>query len=162
MSSYCFLLWPLLFSNVSPSPLSLRFGTFEMLSNPMRDATGRLDNTRSLLCGLGAGIAEAIVVVCPMETLKVSGAGCYYTFLFTVGSSFRLFLSTLIWINIGLIKKCFFSSRLRWSMTSVPSDLVTEASFTESARLSENRVREQDGSVSSEGLVFQWNIVVKY
>ncbi|KAA8586938.1 hypothetical protein FQN60_000774, partial [Etheostoma spectabile] len=47
------------------------FGTFEILSNPMRDATGRLDNTRSLLCGLGAGIAEAIMVVCPMETLKV-------------------------------------------------------------------------------------------
>lgn len=46
---------------------------FEILSNPMRDATGRLDNTRSLLCGLGAGIAEAIIVVCPMETLKVSG-----------------------------------------------------------------------------------------
>ncbi len=43
-----------------------------MLANPMRDATGRLDNTRSLVCGLGAGIAEAIVVVCPMETLKVS------------------------------------------------------------------------------------------
>ena len=40
----------------------------------MRDATGRLDNTRSLLCGLGAGIAEAVVVVCPMETLKVGGA----------------------------------------------------------------------------------------
>lgn len=51
-----------------------RFGTFEMLSNPMRDATGRLDNTRSLLCGLGAGIAEAILVVCPMETVKVGGA----------------------------------------------------------------------------------------
>lgn len=51
-----------------------RFGTFEMLSNPMRDATGRLDNTRSLLCGLGAGIAEAILVVCPMETVKVSRA----------------------------------------------------------------------------------------
>lgn len=45
---------------------------FEMLSNPMRDATGRLDNTRSLVCGLGAGVAEAIIVVCPMETLKVS------------------------------------------------------------------------------------------
>lgn len=44
---------------------------FEMLSNPMRDATGRLDNTRSLVCGLGAGVAEAIIVVCPMETLKV-------------------------------------------------------------------------------------------
>lgn len=52
----------------------LRFGTFEMLSNPMRDVTGRLDNTRSLLCGLGAGVAEAILVVCPMETVKVSGA----------------------------------------------------------------------------------------
>lgn len=38
----------------------------------MRDATGRLDNTRSLVCGLGAGVAEAIIVVCPMETLKVS------------------------------------------------------------------------------------------
>lgn len=45
-----------------------------MLSNPMRDATGRLDNTRSLVCGLGAGVAEAIVIVCPMETLKVGGA----------------------------------------------------------------------------------------
>lgn len=42
-----------------------------MLSNPMRDASGRLDNTRSLWCGLGAGIAEAVLVVCPMETLKV-------------------------------------------------------------------------------------------
>lgn len=42
----------------------------------MRDATGRLDNTRSLLCGLGAGIAEAILVVCPMETVKVGGARC--------------------------------------------------------------------------------------
>ncbi|XP_077361271.1 tricarboxylate transport protein A, mitochondrial isoform X2 [Festucalex cinctus] len=57
----------ILFLN-KPGP---RFGTFEILSNPMRDATGRLDNTRSLLCGLGAGIAEAIVIVCPMETLKV-------------------------------------------------------------------------------------------
>lgn len=50
-----------------------RFGTFEVLSNPMRDETGRLDNTRSLLCGLGAGITEAVLVVCPMETLKVGG-----------------------------------------------------------------------------------------
>ena len=59
--SYPFLLWTVI----------ARFGTFEVLSNPMRDDTGRLDNTRSLLCGLGAGIAEAVLVVCPMETLKV-------------------------------------------------------------------------------------------
>eukprot|EP00066_Takifugu_rubripes_P010876 XP_003979079.2 PREDICTED: tricarboxylate transport protein, mitochondrial-like [Takifugu rubripes] len=59
----------LLYGSIPKS--AVRFGTFEMLSNPMRDATGRLDNTRSLLCGLGAGIAEAILVVCPMETVKV-------------------------------------------------------------------------------------------
>lgn len=58
-----FKLWTFLYSS--------RFGTFEMLSNPMRDHTGRLDNKRSLLCGLGAGIAEAVLIVCPMETLKV-------------------------------------------------------------------------------------------
>lgn len=44
---------------------------FEFLSNHMRDAQGRLDSTRGLLCGLGAGVAEAVVVVCPMETVKV-------------------------------------------------------------------------------------------
>ena len=37
----------------------------------MRDTQGRLDSTRGLLCGLGAGVAEAMVVVCPMETIKV-------------------------------------------------------------------------------------------
>lgn len=44
---------------------------FEFLSNHMRDAQGRLDSSRGLLCGLGAGVAEAVVVVCPMETVKV-------------------------------------------------------------------------------------------
>ncbi|KAJ8266283.1 hypothetical protein GJAV_G00128650 [Gymnothorax javanicus] len=59
----------LLYGSIPKS--AVRFGTFELLSNPMRDANGRLDNTRSLLCGLGAGIAEAVLVVCPMETVKV-------------------------------------------------------------------------------------------
>lgn len=45
---------------------------FEFLSNKMRDESGKLDSTRGLLCGLGAGVAEAVVVVCPMETVKVS------------------------------------------------------------------------------------------
>uniref|UniRef100_A0A8D0GEP2 Citrate transport protein n=1 Tax=Sphenodon punctatus TaxID=8508 RepID=A0A8D0GEP2_SPHPU len=44
---------------------------FEFLSNHMRDETGKLDSMRGLLCGLGAGVAEAVVVVCPMETIKV-------------------------------------------------------------------------------------------
>lgn len=50
---------------------AVRFGMFEFLSNHMRDAQGRLDSRRGLLCGLGAGVAEAVVVVCPMETVKV-------------------------------------------------------------------------------------------
>ncbi|XP_040272301.1 tricarboxylate transport protein, mitochondrial [Bufo bufo] len=50
---------------------AVRFGMFEFLSNQMRDAQGKLDSKRSLVCGLGAGVAEAIVVVCPMETIKV-------------------------------------------------------------------------------------------
>lgn len=53
--------------------LLCRFGTFEFLSNQMRDEQGRLDSTRSLICGLGAGVAEAVAVVCPMETVKVGG-----------------------------------------------------------------------------------------
>ncbi|KFV20033.1 hypothetical protein N340_06653, partial [Tauraco erythrolophus] len=39
-----------------------RFGMFEFLSNQMRDEQGRLDSTRGLVCGLGAGVAEAVVV----------------------------------------------------------------------------------------------------
>lgn len=44
---------------------------FEILSNQMRDHTGKLDSTRGLVCGLGAGVMEAVLVVCPMETVKV-------------------------------------------------------------------------------------------
>lgn len=57
--------------------LLCRFGTFEFLSNQMRDEQGRLDSTRGLICGLGAGVAEAVAVVCPMETVKVGGCGCH-------------------------------------------------------------------------------------
>jgi len=49
----------------------LRFGVFEFLSNKMRDESGKLDSKQGLLCGLGAGVAEAVFVVCPMETVKV-------------------------------------------------------------------------------------------
>ncbi|KAM7391326.1 hypothetical protein PAMP_022025 [Pampus punctatissimus] len=47
------------------------FGVFEFLSNHAKDESGRLDSTRGLLCGLGAGVMEAVLVVCPMETVKV-------------------------------------------------------------------------------------------
>ncbi|XP_043824817.1 tricarboxylate transport protein, mitochondrial-like [Dromiciops gliroides] len=51
--------------------VAVRFGMFEFLSNRMKDAQGRLNAPRGLLCGLGAGVVEAMVVVCPMETIKV-------------------------------------------------------------------------------------------
>lgn len=44
---------------------------FEALKNKMVDEKGNLTNTQTVLAGLGAGISEAIVVVCPMETIKV-------------------------------------------------------------------------------------------
>lgn len=49
----------------------LRFGMFEYLSNQAKDESGHLNSTRGLLCGLGAGVMEAVMVVCPMETVKV-------------------------------------------------------------------------------------------
>ena len=52
---------------------SPRFGMFEFLSNKMRDEAGKLDSKRGFLCGMGAGVAEAVLVVCPMETIKVNG-----------------------------------------------------------------------------------------
>ncbi len=48
-----------------------RFGVFEILSNQMKDEAGKLDSTRGLVCGLGAGVMEAVLIVCPMETIKV-------------------------------------------------------------------------------------------
>lgn len=44
---------------------------FEILSNQMKDESGKLDSTRGLVCGLGAGVMEAVLIVCPMETIKV-------------------------------------------------------------------------------------------
>ncbi|KAL6458663.1 hypothetical protein MHYP_G00321350 [Metynnis hypsauchen] len=59
----------LLYGSIPKS--AVRFGVFEILSNQMRDEAGRLDSTRGLICGLGAGVMEAVLVVCPMETIKV-------------------------------------------------------------------------------------------
>ena len=44
---------------------------FELLKNKMADEKGHLSKPRTLLAGLGAGMSEAVVVVCPMETIKV-------------------------------------------------------------------------------------------
>ncbi|KAJ1184573.1 hypothetical protein NDU88_001377 [Pleurodeles waltl] len=59
----------LLYGSIPKS--AVRFGMFEFLSNRAKSSTGKLDSKTSLVCGLGAGVAEAIMVVCPMETIKV-------------------------------------------------------------------------------------------
>ena len=50
---------------------SFRFGAFEELKKHNVDANGNLSAGKRLLCGLGAGVAEAIFAVTPMETVKV-------------------------------------------------------------------------------------------
>lgn len=50
---------------------SFRFGTFEFLKSHSVDEKGNLAPIMRLLCGLGAGLSEAIFAVTPMETVKV-------------------------------------------------------------------------------------------
>lgn len=48
-----------------------RFGAFEEFKKRSVDHRGNLPPSKRLLCGLGAGICEAIFAVTPMETVKV-------------------------------------------------------------------------------------------
>lgn len=50
---------------------AVRFGAFEEFKKRSVDERGNLAPGKRLLCGLGAGIAEAIFAVTPMETVKV-------------------------------------------------------------------------------------------
>lgn len=50
---------------------AVRFGSFEQFKKSMVDEKGNLSPGSRLLCGLGAGISEAIFAVTPMETVKV-------------------------------------------------------------------------------------------
>ena len=50
---------------------SSRFSSYEFFRNRLMDENGGLSTPRLLLAGLGAGATEAVVVVCPMETIKV-------------------------------------------------------------------------------------------
>lgn len=50
---------------------AVRFGTFEQLKKLAADERGNLSIDKRLYCGLGAGVAEAIFAVTPMETVKV-------------------------------------------------------------------------------------------
>lgn len=59
----------LLYGSIPKS--AVRFGAFETLKKRAADENGNLTARTRLLCGLGAGVSEAIFAVTPMETLKV-------------------------------------------------------------------------------------------
>ena len=50
--------------------VATRFLAFEQLKGALAGPGGRLSTPATLLCGLGAGVAEAIVAVTPMDTIK--------------------------------------------------------------------------------------------
>jgi solute carrier family 25 citrate transporter 1 len=59
----------LLYGSIPKS--AVRFGAFEELKKRNVDAKGNLSPVMRMLCGLGAGVCEAIFAVTPMETVKV-------------------------------------------------------------------------------------------
>jgi solute carrier family 25 citrate transporter 1 len=50
--------------------VATRFLTYETLRGKLQRPDGSLSTLNTLLCGLGAGTAEAIVAVTPMDTIK--------------------------------------------------------------------------------------------
>jgi len=59
----------LLYGSIPKS--AVRFGAFEQFKKHSVDERGNLGPLSRLLCGLGAGVSEAILAVTPMETVKV-------------------------------------------------------------------------------------------
>lgn len=59
----------LLYGSIPKS--AVRFGAFESFKKQAVDERGNLSPQMRVLCGLGAGICEAIFAVTPMETVKV-------------------------------------------------------------------------------------------
>lgn len=59
----------LLYGSIPKS--AVRFGAFETLRGLAVEPDGSLSISNRLLCGLGAGVCEAIFAVTPMETVKV-------------------------------------------------------------------------------------------
>nr|CAH7768727.1 unnamed protein product [Callosobruchus chinensis] len=59
----------LLYGSIPKS--AVRFGSFETFKKQMVQENGTLTPGGRLLCGLGAGVSEAILAVTPMETIKV-------------------------------------------------------------------------------------------
>lgn len=50
---------------------AVRFLAYEQFRASLADSDNKISAGRNFLAGLGAGVTEAIFVVCPMETIKV-------------------------------------------------------------------------------------------
>lgn len=48
----------------------IRFGLNSVLKNALRDEKGNLSPAKNFVAGLGAGVAEALAIVAPVETVK--------------------------------------------------------------------------------------------
>lgn len=59
----------LLYGSIPKS--AVRFGAFETFKQELVDKNGNLTPQARIMCGLGAGVCEAIFAVTPMETIKV-------------------------------------------------------------------------------------------
>jgi len=51
--------------------VGVRFMSYEWAANQFKDESGKLTRGQNVICGLMAGVSEAIFVVTPMETIKV-------------------------------------------------------------------------------------------
>lgn len=48
----------------------IRFGLNSVIKDLLRDSEGRLTPGKNFVAGLGAGVAEAVIIVAPVETIK--------------------------------------------------------------------------------------------
>jgi solute carrier family 25 (mitochondrial citrate transporter), member 1 len=48
----------------------IRFGLNSVIKNALRDEKGNLSPAKNFIAGLGAGVAEALAIVAPVETVK--------------------------------------------------------------------------------------------
>ena len=51
--------------------MAIRFTSYEAYKQALADKDGRVSSQMTFLAGLGAGVTEAVAVVCPMEVVKI-------------------------------------------------------------------------------------------
>ena len=50
----------------------IRFGLNAVIKEKLRDENGKLSVGKNFIAGLGAGVAEALLIVAPVETVKTT------------------------------------------------------------------------------------------